>query len=161
MTGRTAALSSRAHFQPAPDAALCIRRTGGPRGLAGAMHVWEPMESSPLAAPTRMLHLQDEAASLWPPARGAPGGHSARTLAKLPDLRVVLLVLREGARIPEHRADADLALQVLRGRVQLDVAGQRVALEPGALLTLARGLPHDVAALEDAELLLTLSGPQR
>jgi quercetin dioxygenase-like cupin family protein len=114
-----------------------------------------------LEAPTRQLHLPQETGPLREQARTAPAGHTAKTLVKLDGLRVVLMVLQRGARIPEHTAEADLSLQCLRGRVALGVQGRRVELKEGELLSLVRELPHDVEALEDAELLLTLGAPER
>ncbi len=114
-----------------------------------------------LEAPTRLLQLPRETAPLHALAREAASGHTARTLVKLRGLRVVLMVMRRGSRIPEHTAEADLSLQCLRGRVALGVQGQRLELGAGELLSLARELPHDVEALEDAELLLTLGDPER
>ena len=114
-----------------------------------------------LEASTRQLQLEEEARPLREQARSAPGGHTASTLVKLDGLRVVLMTLQRGARIPEHSAEADLSLQCLRGRVALSVQGERVELRQGGLLSLARALPHDVEALEDAELLLTLGAPER
>jgi quercetin dioxygenase-like cupin family protein len=114
-----------------------------------------------LEAPTRQLQLQQEAAPLRQAAGQAPAGHTAKTLVKLRGLRVVLMVLERGSRIPEHTAEADLSLQCLRGRVALSVQGRRFELAAGELLSLARELPHDVEALEDAELLLTLGDPER
>jgi quercetin dioxygenase-like cupin family protein len=114
-----------------------------------------------LEEPTRLLRLSQEAAPLQQLAREVSAGHTAKTLVKLGGLRVVLLALSRGSRIPEHTADADLSLQCLRGRVVLDVQGERMELGVGELATLARDLPHEVEALEDSELLLTLGDPER
>ncbi len=84
-------------------------------------------------------------------------GHNARTLAKYPDLRVVLVAMREGSRLHEHRTGARITIHVLVGRIRLHVDGADVVLRFGVLLTLDRGLPHDVEALQESAFLLTLS----
>lgn len=114
-----------------------------------------------LEEPTRQLQLQQEIAPLRQLAGQVSAGHTARTLVKLGGLRVVLMVMQRGSRIPEHSAEADLSLQCLRGRVALRVQDRRLELGAGELLTLARELPHDLEALEDTELLLTLGDPER
>ncbi len=84
--------------------------------------------------------------------------HSARTLVKQPGIRVVLISLAKGGHIPEHRAEVDITLQVLSGKVRFDVGQASRVLDQGRLLALARGLTHGLTALEDSEVLLTLGG---
>lgn len=87
-------------------------------------------------------------------------GHNARTLAKYPDLRVVLVAMRERSRLHEHRTTAGITIQVLTGRVRLRVDGRAVELRFGDLLSIDRGLPHDVEAVDESAFLLTLSSPR-
>lgn len=82
-------------------------------------------------------------------------GRAARTLVRAPDLRVVLVVLREGVGIAEHRVDGSAVVQVLSGAVQLRWASGSATLERGECATLAASLKHDALAIVDAELLLT------
>ncbi len=104
----------------------------------------------------RKLDLAGQAAELL---KEAGGGQGARTLAKQGSLRVVLLALARGARIPQHRAAAPISVQVLSGAVRFHVEGKDALLEPGRALVVARDLPHDLQAEEDSAVLLTLSGP--
>jgi quercetin dioxygenase-like cupin family protein len=83
-------------------------------------------------------------------------GHSARTLVRQPDLRVVLLVLRAGTRIAEHRVLASASIHTLRGHLRLRLAERTVDVPAGRLLVLERELAHDVEALADSAVLLTL-----
>lgn len=119
-----------------------------------------PTPSRHLADPVRQLDLALEARALEASLDPEDVAFTARTLAKLPGLRLVLLVLRAGARLREHRADADVSLQVLSGRATLEVLGEPLVLGPGGLATLARALPHELVAHVDTHLLLTLSGPR-
>lgn len=64
-------------------------------------------------------------------------------------------VLRPG-RLDPHRAPGPLTLHVLSGRVRLRAAAREAALGPGALVALERAVEHDVEALEESALLLTL-----
>src|SRR5690606_11454101 len=76
--------------------------------------------------PVRKLRPEHEAAELWLYADEIGPRHTARTLARLPGLRMVVIVLPEGDRIPEHRADADIAIQVLKGAVRIHAGGTLV-----------------------------------
>lgn len=112
----------------------------------------------PAATPWLRLDLARELDDL---ARELDGrtGHKARTLAKHDDLRVVVIALRAGARIPEHKTDGRVAIQTVRGHLRVRAQGQIVDLPAGSVLALDRGLPHDVEAVEDSGLLLTIAWP--
>ena len=83
--------------------------------------------------------------------------HLAQTLLREPDLRAVLVVMATGAKLAEHHAKDTATLHVLEGRVRLGLARGDLELGHGYLVPLARGLEHDVTALEDSAFLLTLA----
>ena len=86
-------------------------------------------------------------------------GHNARTLVKYDDLRVVLMALKAQTHVPEHKADGRLSIHVLTGHIQLKASGRTFSLRAGCVLALDRGIPHDVLALEESALLLTIAWP--
>ena len=86
-------------------------------------------------------------------------GRSSKTLVKHDDLRIVLISLKANTQMHEHRAAARISVQTLTGHVQLRVVGRTVDLPAGHLLALDQCLPHDVVALKDSSVLLTLSWP--
>lgn len=88
-------------------------------------------------------------------------GQKARTLIKYDDFRIVLIALAAEARMQEHKADGRISIQVLSGHVQLRASGRTFNLRPGGLLALDRGISHDVYALEESALLLTVAWPGR
>lgn len=114
-------------------------------------------------ARTPVFDLAAELARLR--AEGGPdwhqSGRQARTLLKEADLRVVLIALRPGARMEEHHAPGPITIQALEGALRVHVAGQAIDLPAGRLLALARHVPHDVEALEESALLLTIGMPDR
>jgi len=83
-------------------------------------------------------------------------GHTARTLVRKPDLRIVLVVMKAGARIAEHRADETASIHALSGHLRLRLPDKIADLAGGQLLVLERGLKHDVEAVADSAFLLTL-----
>lgn len=86
-----------------------------------------------------------------------PGGHTARTLVRGDDLRIVLISLTQGARIHEHQASGTTSIQVVRGQVRIGLADRTEALVPGQVLVLAPELRHSVEADEDSALLLNIA----
>jgi quercetin dioxygenase-like cupin family protein len=89
----------------------------------------------------------------------ARNGHTARTLVRATDQRIVLMALKAGARIAEHHADATVSIHLLSGRVTLGLPARTVEMKSGELLVLAAGLRHHVEASEESALLLTLGRP--
>jgi len=87
----------------------------------------------------------------------AKGGHTARTLVRTPDQRIVLIVMKAGARLAEHQASESASLQVVGGHVRLHLPDRVVDLDANQLLVLAGGIRHDVEATSESSLLLTLS----
>jgi quercetin dioxygenase-like cupin family protein len=84
-------------------------------------------------------------------------GQNAKTLVKYEDLRVVLAALRAQARIPSHHADGRVTIQTVRGHIHVRAAGRTFDLPAGRVLALEAGLEHEVEAVEDSALLLTIA----
>ncbi len=140
------------------------QNTGG-----GAAHDPEPRSAADglsarqkedfLAEPTRRFDLNEEIESLRHDIGWTRNGHSARTLVKQEGLRVVLISLARGARMGEHKADAPVTIQTVAGSVRLWLGERAIALPLGGLLLLERALPHDVEAVEESAILLTVAWP--
>jgi quercetin dioxygenase-like cupin family protein len=86
-------------------------------------------------------------------------GRSSTTLVKHDDLRIVLISMKADTQMHEHKAAARISVQTLTGHLQLRVVGRTVDLPAGHLLALDQCPPHDVVAVEDSSILLTLSWP--
>ena len=86
-------------------------------------------------------------------------GQNARTLIKYDDLRVVLMALAAGAKIPAHKTNGRITVQVLSGHIRLNASERAFDLLPGSLLTLDHPAPHDLEALEESAVLLTIAWP--
>lgn len=110
----------------------------------------------PMSGPYLEFDLNGEIERLLGEAAWS-SGQNAKTLVKYDDLRVVLTVLRAQARIPGHHTEGRISIQTLRGHIMVRAAGRTFDLPAGALLTLDRGVPHDVDAREDSAFLLTIA----
>lgn len=78
-------------------------------------------------------------------------------LFKAQDLEVMRLVLRAGQSLPVHQVPGEITVQCLEGCVELTSDGQRHRLQPGEMLFLPGGMPHDVRALVDSSALVTIA----
>lgn len=83
-------------------------------------------------------------------------GHTARTLVRTSDLRVVLIAIQAGKRISEHHANVTASVHTLTGQIRLQLADRNVDLPAGQVLVLGSGLQHDVYAETDSLFMLTL-----
>ena len=88
-------------------------------------------------------------------------GHNARTLVKYDGLRVVLIALQREARLPEHQTEGRVSVQVISGHIQVRASGRTFNLHSGALLTLDPGIRHDVTAIDESAVLLTIAWPRK
>jgi len=83
-------------------------------------------------------------------------GRSARTLVKSGALRVTLLGIAAGERLPSHRAEGPVTIQVLTGAAMFEVRGREYPVVAGDLLALEGGVEHAAVARSDTRLLLTV-----
>lgn len=88
------------------------------------------------------------------------GGRNSKTLVKHPDFRIVLVVLKAGARLPDHKAAGRISVQTIAGHVRMHAGNESFDLPLGHMLALEREILHDVEALEDSAFLLTIAWPE-
>jgi len=113
-----------------------------------------------LQGPHLSFHLGAEADQLRRERPWKEHGHNAITLAKYPDLCLVLEVLRAGSRIATREPEERLSLEVLAGRIRLRAGGRTIQLSPGYLVVLDRATAHEIEAEEDSTFLLTVGQPR-
>lgn len=104
----------------------------------------------------RIIELEKEAEELQRTEAFREHGHSAKTLAKYPSLRLVLIALRQGTSVGEHKAEGRISLQTLSGEVMMVADERNVRLPQGSVVSLDKAVPHDVIALADSTVLLTV-----
>jgi quercetin dioxygenase-like cupin family protein len=71
------------------------------------------------------------------------------------------MALQRNARIPEHQTEGRLSLQVISGQVHVRAAERTFNLRRGGLLTLDPAIRHDVTAIEESAVVLTIAWPPR
>ncbi len=86
-------------------------------------------------------------------------GHTAHTLVHSADMRVVLIVIRSGNRIPAHHANESAVLHAVSGHLRVHVEGRIVELPTGHIVALTPGTRHDVETATDSAFVLTLGWP--
>lgn len=109
-----------------------------------------------LTAPLLALDLNREIHQLRSEGRWQ-SGHTAKTLAKYSDFRVVLIVIKTGGRLEKHRTEGRISVHTLDGRIRFTTAERSVELAPGQMLTLEHDIPHEVEGIVDSAFLLTIA----
>ena len=111
-----------------------------------------------LAAPLLKFDLEQEIQQLRSEDRWQ-SGHTAKTLAKYSDFRVVLVVIEPGGRLVEHRTEGRISVHTLAGCIRFRTTEQSVDLSAGQMVTLERNVPHDIEGISDGAFLLTIAWP--
>ncbi len=86
-------------------------------------------------------------------------GHTARTLFKKSDFRMVLISMEKGSVLKEHHADGTISVQVLKGSLRFTAQGGTHILQTSSLAALGASIKHEVEALEESAFLLTIAWP--
>jgi quercetin dioxygenase-like cupin family protein len=87
-------------------------------------------------------------------------GRNSKTLVKYADFRVVLMALKAGMRVEKHQAEGRISVQTIAGHINIRASGRTFDLPTGSRLALDRATVHDVEALEESAVLLTIAWPE-
>ena len=123
-----------------------------------AGHVY--LRTHDLAAEHLLIDLGEAVTELHGLAPGGQDRGRGVTLVKQGGLNVVLTHLHAGGVLAEHSAPGAATVQVLDGHVRVQVGEQTLDVPAGRLIAFDARVQHDVEALEDSTLLLTLMQPQ-
>jgi len=84
-------------------------------------------------------------------------GHTARTLFKKADFRMVLISMEKSSVLKEHQADGTISVQVLKGSIRFTAQGEAHTVRASSVVTLGASIRHEVEALEESAFLLTVA----
>lgn len=107
----------------------------------------------PCAGGLIVINLADETAKLEQTI--ASSGRRAISLVKNGPLNVLLMTLKKGAELSEHRTRGPITIHVISGAIRFHAESQQITLAAGCMLALDREVAHSVTALENSSVLLT------
>ena len=117
---------------------------------------WQARLERPGAGPLLHTRIGEQVEHLKREPTWRTGDRNAITLTKGPTLRVALIVLKKGATLHEHQVGGPIIIQAIVGSCRLTIAGQGSDLGSGEIAVLESAIDHEVEALEEATLLLTV-----
>ena len=115
-----------------------------------------PREDRTVSGPMITFSIAEEIRRLREEPEWIASTRNSVTVVKTANLSVVLTAIKKDATLCGHEVDGPITLQVISGAMKFDVAGEPLTLKAGTMIALDKAIPHDIQALEDSELLLTI-----
>lgn len=104
--------------------------------------------SHPVSGKVLLLDVEAEAKQILDAARAARVGHAAKTLVKQGPLRIVVMGMKQGSAVREHKAEGPASIHVLTGHVTIsggnastDVRGGQAMISMRMSFTRSRPAP--------------------
>ncbi len=107
-------------------------------------------------APILALNVEAELKRLKTEPEWATGEEDGITLVKYPHMRVVLIALKKGKSMREHKVKGPMSLFVVSGAIVLIAGKSQYKLRAKNIATLRKAIPHDVRASTESVILLTI-----
>lgn len=117
----------------------------------------QPRSDRPQPIALNQYDLEQQLKALRAAAPIRAHGRDSVTLVRDAGFDLVLVALAQGGRLPQHRAPGAISVLVLGGRIAFTAHGERHELGMHDLITLPVRVPHEVEALEESAILITIT----
>ena len=104
--------------------------------------------AQPHLAPGELIHLE--------PLGARVAQTVTHALVKSTQLEIIRVVLPAGKSLPRHEVPGEITVQCLEGTAEFITVNQTQRMQAGDFLYLAGHVAHEIKALEDASLLVTI-----
>ena len=115
-----------------------------------------PAPSERFAGQSHLFDLNQALETLRSESHPGRDGHRQVTIFHRAPVSHVLFSFEAGGHLPTHSAHGAVTIHILEGRFAIDVEGINHELRAGQLLVLKPDLSHDVRAIEEGAMLLTV-----
>jgi NADH:ubiquinone oxidoreductase subunit F (NADH-binding)/quercetin dioxygenase-like cupin family protein len=105
----------------------------------------------------RYLDLQHEIDELKSSEFWKSSDRMAKTLVKQGTFTVVLTLMKAGTVLKEHKAEGNVSIHVLRGRIRVNVDQNTEEIEEGQMMVLNRDVRHSIKALDETAFLISIT----
>lgn len=108
----------------------------------------------PAAGGMITVKIADEISRLKGTSEWKSEDRHAVSLIKDAALNVLLMVLKKGAHLHEHRTKGPITVQVVSGSIRFSAGADQRMISGGEMLGLDRDIAHSLEALEESALIL-------
>jgi quercetin dioxygenase-like cupin family protein len=108
-------------------------------------------------APLVEMNLDESIKQIKSEPTWADSDRNSVTLFKSDRMRIVLIGLHENAELTPHKANGVISVQVLQGKIAFGTEQQSTEVEKGQMIALHENITHNVKALTESFLILTLA----
>jgi quercetin dioxygenase-like cupin family protein len=108
----------------------------------------------PAAGGMITVKIADEIARLKDAAEWKSGDRHATSLVKDAAMNVLLMVLKKGAHLHEHRTKGPIIVQVVSGSIRFSAGADERVISAGDMVGLDREIAHSLEALQETALIL-------
>lgn len=115
-----------------------------------------PHPAMRFSPPEDRVDLNAEIKALLEEPGSGQHGHRQKALFHHGPATLALYAFEAGSKLPNHVVDGSVIIQVLQGRLVVATENARHELSAGDLLRLAPGVVHDVEAVDQSQMLLTV-----
>lgn len=105
----------------------------------------------------RLIDLDEALRQLRNEPHEPVDGHRQITIAHREGFSLILFDFEKGATIPEHQVQGEVTIQVLDGKLQIATSKNEHKVGSGEVLILKPEVTHDVRAIEDTSMFMTVS----
>jgi NADH-quinone oxidoreductase subunit F len=105
----------------------------------------------------RQVDLQHEIDELESNDFWKSSDRTAKTLVKQGNFTLVLTLMKAGTVLNKHKAEGNVSIQVLRGRIRVNVDQQTTECGQSQMMVLNRDVRHSVEALDETAFLIFIS----
>ena len=82
---------------------------------------------------------------------------STKVILESPFSKEIRILLKEGQVMKEHKTKFPIVVQVLEGEIDFGAEGENHNFKSGGILALEGNIPHDLTAIKDSVVRLSLS----
>ena len=82
---------------------------------------------------------------------------SIKVLVETSVSKEIRIAMQTGQFMKEHKAPFPIIVQVIQGNIKFGIKGEEIHLKNGDLVALEANVPHDLLAIEDSIVRLSLS----
>lgn len=93
----------------------------------------------------------------WNNTEFIQGQIDIKVLSENKSAKEIQIIMAENALMKEHKAEFDITVQVLKGKIEFNIKNEKIILAELDMIALQASVPHSLYALKDSVIRLSLA----